>query len=67
MKISYVKAVTLYKRGYRILRVSDGMTFKKVSEGIKVSKNKPFLFHIFKNKGIEDFISNNDELEVIEP
>lgn len=67
MKISYVKAVTLYKRGYRIKKVSDGMTFKKVSEGIKVSKNKPFLFHVFKNKGIEDFISNNDELEVIEP
>ena len=67
MRISYVKAVTLYKRGYRIQKVSDGMIFKKVSEGIKVSKNKPFLFHIFKNKGIEDFISNNDELEVIEP
>ena len=67
MKISYVKAVTLYKRGYRILRVSDGMTFKKVSEGIKVAKNKPFLFFVFKNRGIEDFIKANEEFKVIEP
>ena len=67
MKISYVQAVTLYKRGYRIERPLDGMTFKKVSEGIKVAKNKPFLFHVFKNKSIEDFVSNLDELTVIEP
>jgi len=67
MKISYVQAVTLYKRGYRIERLSDGMTFKKVSQGIKVAKNKPFLFHTFKNKSIEDFVSNLDELTVIEP
>lgn len=67
MKISYVQAVTLYKRGYRIQRVSDGMTFKKVSDGIKVAKNKPFLFHIFKNKSIEDFVTASDEFEVLEP
>ena len=67
MKISYVQAITLYKRGYRILRVSDGMTFKKVSSGIKVAKNKPFLFHVFKNKDIRDFVTANDEFEVIEP
>lgn len=67
MKISYVQAVTLYNRGYKIREVTKGLTFIKVSKGCKVAKNEPFLFYTFPNKTIRDFIDVNSELEVIEP
>jgi len=67
VKISYVKAVTLYKRGYKIRDAKKGLVFTKVSKGCKVAQDKPFLFYTFPNKTIRDFIDCNSELEVIEP
>lgn len=67
MKISYVQAVTLYERGYKIREITKGLTFTKVSKGCKVAQDKPFLFYTFPNKAIRDFIDCNGEFEVIEP
>lgn len=67
MKISYVQAVTLYGRGYKVRDVTKGLTFTKVSKGCKVAQDKPFLFYTFSNKTIRDFIDCNSEYEVIEP
>ena len=67
MKISYVQAVTLYERGYKVRDVTKGLTFTKVSKGCKVAQAKPFLFYTFPNKTIRDFIQANGEYELIEP